>query len=53
MTVQYSPTSNLASILTQTVAVSAFPASKDVIFTGYRNQGKAMKMSVKPRCVAV
>jgi len=43
LTVQYRPASNLSAVLTKTVTVSAFPASKDVIFTGYRNQNKSMK----------
>ena len=43
LTIQYRPANNLATIMTKTVTVSAFPANKDVIFSGYRNQNKTTK----------
>lgn len=37
LTVTYRPVSNLSTILTKTVTVNPFPATKDVIFSGYRS----------------
>lgn len=45
LTVQYHPSNNLSTILTKTVTVSAFPASKDIIFGGYRSQGKPKRVN--------
>jgi S1-C subfamily serine protease len=44
LTIQYRPANNLATILTKTVVVSPFPASKDTIFNGYRSQQKNKRM---------
>lgn len=45
LTIQYRPANNLSTILTKTVTVAAFPASKDIIFGGYRNQTKNKRIS--------